>query len=174
MAIDLSTAKNGEAFVTEDGTSLNYYSIGNSYAYSPYIYCMKSAETGNRLFYSKEGIYMHSEHPGLNLVGCTRVVEEGVTPSTPLDSSNDIAIGWEMILKVVGWIFVIFGIIGGLILIGLDFEEMCWYPFIVGILVPAPMMVFANISISLKEANVIQKNILKEIKQMNKKQDEVK
>jgi hypothetical protein len=172
MAIDLSTAKNGETFVTEDGRSLNYHSIGNSYEYAPYIYCMKSAETGNRLFYSKEGIYMHSEYPGLNLVGC--VVEEGVTPSTPLDSSNDIAMGWEMVLKVVGWTCFVFGILGGLILIGADLEEMCWFPFMVGILVPAPMMVFANISISLKEANLIQKNILKEMKQWNKEQEETK
>ena len=51
-------------------------------------------------------------------------------------------------------------------------DDMAWLPLVIGIIQIAPIMVFANISISLKEANALNKKVLEELKQMNNTQEE--
>lgn len=87
-------------------------------------------------------------------------------------SEPEVATGWEMALKVFGWITFIGCIWAFLVLLTNGEEEISWLPLVIGIIQIAPNMVFANISISLKKANALKKKILNELKQINKIQEE--
>ena len=91
------------------------------------------------------------------------------------DDDLEVSIGWEIVLKVFGWITLVGCIIAFFVLLE-DYylDDMAWMPLVLGIVQIAPIMVFANISISLKKANALKQKILNEMKQMNKTQKETK
>ena len=172
MAISLKDAKSGDKFVAKNGLILIMYNPGNSLAHAPYKFCLKSEETGYRYFYSNTGEYFEGKDPNMNLEGS--VSKEGTVTDTngennieEEDSDVDVSGGWETIVKIVGWIFFICGFIVCFVLVGIGAEEICWIPLLVGILIPAPLMVFANLATLLKKNNELNQQILKELKELN-------
>ena len=174
MAVDLMNAKNGDIFLTKDGLSMSYYMAGNSVAYSPYKYCLKSEETGNRYFYSNEGEYFQGKDAKMNLVGFVKS-EESKNRELQETISEELSIGWEIVLKIFAWLTFVGCVITFFLLLGDRYlAGYSWIPLVYGIIQIAPIMVFANISISLKEANILKKNILNEIKKSNENKPEEK
>lgn len=171
MAISLKDAKNGDIFVAKNGLILYMYNPGNSLAHAPYEFCLKSKETGYRYFYSNTGEYFEGKDPNMNLERS----EEGTVTYINVednieekDNDVDVSGGWETILKIVGWIVFIGGFIACFVLVGIGAEETCWIPIVPAILIPAPIMVFANMATSLKENNALNRQILEELKKLNK------
>ena len=171
MAISLKDAKNGDKFVAKNGLILIMYNPGNNLAHAPYKFCLKSEETGYRYFYSNTGEYFEGKNPNMNLERS----EEGTVTYINVennieekDNDVDVSGGWETILKIVGWIVFIGGFIACLALAGNDAEEICWIPLLVGIFIPAPLMVFANLATLLKKNNELNRQILEELKKLNK------
>ena len=175
MAISLKDAKSGDKFVAKNGLILIMYNPGNSLAHAPYKFCLITEETGYRYFYSNTGEYFEGKDPNMNLEGS--VSKEGTVTDIngennieeEEDSDVDVSGGWETILKIVGWIVFIGGFIACFVLVGTGAEEICWIPLLVGILIPAPLMVFANLATLLKKNNELNQQILKELKELNKK-----
>ena len=174
MAISLKDAKSGDKFVAKNGLILLMYNPGNSLAHAPYKFCLIAEETGYRYFYSNTGEYFEGKDPNMNLEGS--VSKEGtvtdINGENNIEEENndvDVSGGWETILKIVGWIVFIGGFIACLVFAGNDAEEICWIPLLVGILIPAPLMVFANLATLLKKNNELNQQILKELKKLNEK-----
>ena len=167
MATFLIDAKDGDKFVTKNGLELTLYSAGKSMANAPYQFCLKSAETDEKHFYSNEGEYLQGKNPEMNLVGRGESEKE--------KHSEELQIGWETALKIFGWVTLVGCIIAFFILLGDRYlASFSWIPLVYGIIQIAPIMVFANISISLKEANILKKKILNEIKKVNEAKQEEK
>ena len=174
MAISLKDAKSGDKFVAKNGLILIMYNPGNSLAHAPYKFCLIAEGTGYRYFYSNTGEYFEGKDPNMNLEGS--VSKEGtvtdINGENNIEEENndiDVSGGWETILKIVGWIVFIGGFIACLVFAGNDAEEICWIPLLVGILIPAPLMVFANLATLLKKNNELNQQILKELKELNEK-----
>lgn len=171
MTIELKNAKNGDKFEAKNGLKMTYNAAEDNPFYAPYQFCLKSEETGTSYFYSNEGEYYKGENPEMNLVDyeCTTPTEDKINTQVP----HEIERGWETVLKVISW-FILFGCLFAFFrLIGEDHYYGNYYgsAFIVlavGIIQLVINSIFANISISLKEANALKKNILEEMKKMNK------
>lgn len=172
MTIELKNAKNGDKFEAKNGLKMTYNTAEMNPSYAPYQFCLKSEETGVSYFYSNEGEYYKGENPEMNLVNyeCTTTTEDKI-----------IERGWETVLKVISW-FILFGCcLFAFIRLTEETHYHSYYygsdnvstgaAFIVlavGIIQLVINSIFANISISLKEANALKKNILEEMKKLNK------
>ena len=107
----------------------------------------------------------------------TASVSQDVTTSQTVASTDmiDVTYGWETALRAFSWLvfagcFIAFFILlGNSYTVGIAFGILGY-----GVVQLFPIMVFANISVSLKEANELNKKILKEIKQSNKQKEETK
>jgi hypothetical protein len=169
----LIDAKDGDKFVAKNGLILIYCTEGKNLAYAPYQFCLKSEETGNTYFYSNEGEYYEGKDPEMNLVGSECEISTNNGTITQVD--QELETGWETALRVFSWLvfagcFIAFFILlGNSYTVGIAFGVLAY-----GIIQLFPIMVFANISVSLKEANELKKKILKEIKQSNKQKEETK
>lgn len=166
MTIDLSNATNKDKFTAQNGTKLIYYSAGNRFEHAPYSYCMKTEDTGQRHYYSKEGIYFEEKDPGMNLVGCD-IIEHQVKKTAPADNSSD---NWAIAMKVIAWILFVASVIGCTYMI--EHSELTAFTILgVGIIELVITTVLANISITLKESKHIQKQILNELIKRNQTQE---
>ena len=173
MVIELINAKDGDKFEAKSGLKLTYYAEGRSLSHAPYHFCLKSDETGNKYFYSNEGEYFEGKDPEMNLVGAE--CEKSTNDGTNTQVEKELETGWETALRAFSWLvfagcFIAFFILlGNSYTVGIAFGVLAY-----GIIQLFPIMVFANISVSLKKANALKKNILKEMKQLNKEQEETK
>lgn len=191
MAINLSKVKQGDVYKTQNGEYMGYWFSESFSKYKHKLYNLKNeSET---YWYSNEGECGDDSKKGeFNLVEKVEKIEslseeekllienakkeaiatQKTTPSQSTQSSNSIE-GWAMVLKIFGW-FTLLGCIVAFFVLLEDryLDDMAWLPLVIGIILIAPIMVFANISISLKEANDLNKKVLEELKQMNNTQEE--
>ena len=196
MAVNLSRVKQGDVFKTRSGEYMGYWFSESTFfggQYKHKLYNLKNEQES--YWYNDEGVCGHeAKSKEMSLVEKIDALPEDVlsmieeskknasiqstedTHSVPSredtdpieNDSNDVPGGWETILKIVGWIVFIGGFIACLVLAGNGAEEICWIPLLVGILIPAPIMVFANMATSLKENNALNRQILEELKKLNK------
>lgn len=171
MTIELKNAKNGDKFEAKNGLKMTYNTAEENPSYAPYQFCLKSEETGVSYFYSNEGEYYKGEDPEMNLVNyeCTITTEDKINTQVP----HEIERGLETVLKVISW-FILFGCLFAFFRLIEDgyYYGTAFIVLAVGIIQLVINSIFANISISLKEANALKKNILEEMKKMNSEKGE--
>ena len=188
MAINLSKVKQGDVFKTQNGEYMGYWFSDSFSKYKHKLYNLKNeSET---YWYSNEGecgddskkgefnlvekIESLSEEEKLLIENAKKeaIATQKTTPPQSTQSSNSIE-GWAMVLKVFGW-FTLLGCIVAFFVFLEDryLDDMAWLPLVIGNIQKAPIMVFAKISISLKEANALNMKVLEELKQMNNTQEE--
>ena len=193
MAVNLSTAKQGDVFKTQSGEYMGYWFSEGFSKYKHKLYNLKNenetywysndGECGTEIkqedFNLVEKIDQLSEEEKLSIENAknTASVSQDVTTSQTVVSSDmiDVSYGWETALRAFSWLvfagcFIAFFILlGNSYTVGIAFGILGY-----GVVQLFPIMVFANISVSLKEANELNKKILKEIKQSNKQKEETK
>lgn len=193
MAVNLSNIKHGDVFKTQNGEYMGYWFSEGFSKYKHKLYNLKNEH--ETYWYSNEGECGDETTQGnFNLVekienlseeekaAIEKAKKEAVASQKTADFQDaqsdddlEVSIGWEIVLKVFGWITLVGCIIAFFVLLE-DYylDDMAWMPLVLGIVQIAPIMVFANISISLKKANALKQKILNEMKQMNKTQKETK
>ena len=193
MAVNLSTAKQGDVFKTQSGEYMGYWFSEGFSKYKHKLYNLKNenetywysndGECGTEIkqedFNLVEKINQLSEEEKLSIENAknTASVSQDVTTSQTVASTDmiDVSYGWETALRAFSWLvfagcFIAFFILlGNSYTLGIAFGILGY-----GVVQLFPIMVFANISVSLKEANELNKKILKEIKQSNKQKEETK
>ena len=193
MAVNLSTAKQGDVFKTQSGEYMGYWFSEGFSKYKHKLYNLKNenetywysndGECGTEIkqedFNLVEKINQLSEEEKLSIENAknTASVSQDVTTSQTVASTDmiDVTYGWETALRAFSWLvfagcFIAFFILlGNSYTVGIAFGILGY-----GVVQLFPIMVFANISVSLKEANELNKKILKEIKQSNKQKEETK
>lgn len=193
MAVNLSNVKEGDIFKTKSGEYMGYL-LSDSPIFGKYqhkLYNLKNKTQS--LWYNNDGVCGdESKRDQFNLVEKIeqiseeekQLIEEAKNNQTQSESvsslegansiSDDLEIssGWESVLKVFGWITLVGCIVAFFILLGdYQLDNFAWIPLVYGIIQIAPIMVFANISVSLKEGNALKRKIFNEIKNANKSEE---
>ena len=172
MAVNLSTAQSGDVFLTQGGRRLMYLAEKNDLSLAPYSYCLKCQNTGDSYYYSENGIYCNSQSFPMYDLACTEQQVRVTNSSRTRESHNNINTdgedNWVIALKSLAWLVFIASIITSIALFS-DYQmDIAWIPPIYGIVQLISTMVLANISTSLQKSNIIQNEILRELKKQNK------
>ena len=195
MAVNLSNVKEGDIFKTKSGEYMGYL-LSDSPIFGKYQHKLYNLKNKTQyLWYNNDGVCgdeskrdqfnlvekidQLSEEEKLSIENAknTASVSQDVTTSQTVASSDmiDVSYGWETALKAFSWLVFAGSFIAFFILLGNSYTVGIAFGILgYGVVQLFPIMVFANISVSLKEANELNKKILKEIKQSNKQKEETK
>lgn len=164
MELDLSKAKAGDVFITQDGIYMQY--CEESYGLHRFENISNTNDSLNYWF-DKNGINRY--YSEIVLLGQVESelpehIEENIKSKVRLTGSGDV---FAKCLKVIAWLELVGGVIATLALIANE-PEIAWIPILSGVLSFIPTMVLANTSIRTKNIEKIQKEILSELKKQNK------
>ena len=191
MAVNLSNVKEGDIFKTKSGEYMGYL-LSDSPIFGKYQHKLYNLKNKTQfLWYNNDGVCGdESKRENFNLVEKIDQLSEeemlliqsakhsantennsNASNSNMTEVTEELQIGWETALRAFSWLvfagclIAFFILLGNSYTVGIAFGVLAY-----GIIQLFPIMVFANISVSLKEANALKKKILKEMKQMNKEQ----
>ena len=195
MAVNLSNVKEGDIFKTKSGEYMGYL-LSDSPIFGKYQHKLYNLKNKTQfLWYNNDGVCGdESKRENFNLVEKIDQLSEeemlliqsakhsantennsNASNSNMTEVTEELQIGWETALRAFSWLvfagclIAFFILLGNSYTVGIAFGVLAY-----GIIQLFPIMVFANISVSLKEANALKKKILKEMKQLNKEQEETK